>query len=160
VLQRLAEVDGDEADDTLYRDPGQSATDTPGLIPLQLQRFAADAVADAIRARGAIATALGEVLTEPKPRVWFEAGDGLGVNEAVELDRRSRMMYDDRHVFINGESFRASGRDATLMRRLADRRRLSAAEVARLSDDARELLAQWTADGWARVLGEAAPAKG
>ncbi|HET9642432.1 MAG TPA: cupin domain-containing protein [Burkholderiaceae bacterium] len=159
VLQRLAEAGEDDAGDRLYRDPGQSATDMPGLIPPSLQRFAADAVADAIRA-GAVAAALGEVLTEPKPRVWFEDGEPLVATEAVELDRRSRMMYDDRHVFINGESFRASGRDATLMRRLADRRRLSAAEVARLSDDARELLAQWAADGWARALDDPGSTKG
>ena len=44
----------------------------------------------------------------------------------VRLDRRTRMLYDERHVFINGESFRAGGRDATLMRRLADRRALDA----------------------------------
>ena len=29
-------------------------------------------------------------------------------------------MYDVHHVFINGESFRASGRDAKLMQALAD----------------------------------------
>jgi 50S ribosomal protein L16 3-hydroxylase len=51
-------------------------------------------------------------------------------------------------VFINGQSFRAGGRDATLMRRLADRRTLSVAEVARLSEGARDLLDQWTEDGW------------
>jgi hypothetical protein len=25
---------------------------------------------------------------------------------------RTRMLYDDRHVFINGEAFRVGGRDA------------------------------------------------
>jgi hypothetical protein len=35
---------------------------------------------------------------------------------AVQLDRRTRMMYDERHVFINGESLRAGGADARLMR--------------------------------------------
>ena len=49
---------------------------------------------------------------------------------AVVLDRKTRMLYDERHVFINGESFRAAGRDATLARRLADRRRLDARSVA------------------------------
>jgi 50S ribosomal protein L16 3-hydroxylase len=66
----------------------------------------------------------------------------------VQLDAGSRMLYDDRHVFINGEAFRAGGRDATLMRRLADERHLGARDCARLSDDAHDLLADWVAAGW------------
>jgi 50S ribosomal protein L16 3-hydroxylase len=58
------------------------------------------------------------------------------------------MMYDDRHVFINGESFRAGGRDARLMRQLADQRVLGAREVAQLSTDARELVSDWAEAGW------------
>ena len=46
----------------------------------------------------------------------------------------------------------AAGRDAALMRRLADRRELGAADVARLSPGARELLDQWTEDGWVQPL--------
>ena len=66
----------------------------------------------------------------------------------VALDRRTRMMYDERHVFINGEGYRASGRDARLMRRLADERSLGADPVARLSEEAQSLLAQWKEAGW------------
>ena len=42
----------------------------------------------------------------------------LAEGAALRLDRRTRMLYDDRFVFINGESFRAGGRDAKLMHRL------------------------------------------
>ena len=105
----------------------------------------------------ALACALGEVLSEPKPGATFEALPpqptwvaGFG----VVLDRRSRMLYDDWHVFINGESFRAGGRDARLMRAFADARAMTAAEVSRLSGEARELLAQWLAQGWARPISE------
>jgi 50S ribosomal protein L16 3-hydroxylase len=58
------------------------------------------------------------------------------------------MMYDARHVFINGESYRAAGRDATLMQRLADQRRLDARDLARASDAALELLSSWCEAGW------------
>ena len=44
--------------------------------------------------------------------------------------------------------FRAAGRDATLMRRLADRRALSAADVEGASDGAIELLRDWCDAGW------------
>ena len=70
--------------------------------------------------------ALGEVLSEPKPGTWFGRDEGASVDAAVVLDRRTRMLYDEDHVFINGESFRAAGRDAKLLHRLADERRLDA----------------------------------
>jgi 50S ribosomal protein L16 3-hydroxylase len=58
-------------------------------------------------------------------------------------------MYDAHHIFINGESYRASGRDATLMRRLADQRHLTQRELARASEAARDLLQSWCEAGWA-----------
>ena len=58
------------------------------------------------------------------------------------------MMYDPHHVFINGQGFRASGRDAQLMHRLADWRVLDAAGVAQLSPGARALLRSWFEAGW------------
>jgi 50S ribosomal protein L16 3-hydroxylase len=66
----------------------------------------------------------------------------------VVLDRRTRMMHDAKHVYVNGESWRASGRDATLMRRLADRRALSAADLQGASEGALELLRAWFEAGW------------
>ena len=76
------------------------------------------------------------------------------VGAGVRLDPRTRMMYDAVHVFVNGESWRAAGRDAALMRRLADRRALSAGELRRASEAARELLTQWAEDGWLQVMGD------
>jgi 50S ribosomal protein L16 3-hydroxylase len=149
LLQRFAEtIDHDDAP-ALYRDPSQPASATPGRVPDALQAFARTAVERALREPGALARALGEVLTEPKPQVWFDAaGAVLAPGRGVQLDRRTRMMYDAAHVYINGEALRAGGRDATLMRRLADRRRLAAADVDKLGADARELLAQWVQAGW------------
>ena len=58
------------------------------------------------------------------------------------------MMYDAAHVFINGESHRARGADAKLMRRLADSRALTPQELKRASPAARALLKDWVAAGW------------
>jgi len=93
---------------------------------------------------------LGEVMTEPKANVWFEPGPRLKARQGVVLDRRTRMQFDADHVFINGESFRAGGRDATLMQRLANERALGATDVARASAAARELMGDWCEDGWLR----------
>lgn len=142
----------DEVDNPgkLYADPRQEATSEPARVPAALLDFARRAVEAAVQRPQALERALGEALTEPKATVWYESGNPLPQGVGVALDRRSRMLYDAAHVFLNGESFRAGGRDAALMRRLADERRLTGAEVARLSPDARELLDQWTEDGWAQ----------
>lgn len=136
----------------LYADSRQEASVEPARVPAALLDFARRAVEAAVQRPLALERALGEALTEPKANVWFEPGDTLPPGHGAALDRRSRMLYDTAHVFLNGESFHAGGRDAALMRGLADRRVLSAAEVARLSPDARELLDQWTEDGWVQPL--------
>ena len=136
----------------LYADPRQEAVTDPARVPTALLDFARRAVEAAVQSPQALERALGEALTEPKATVWFEPGEPLPSDLGAVLDHRSRMLYDAVHVFLNGESFRAGGRDAALMRGLADRRLLSAAEVARLSPDARELLDQWTEDGWVQPL--------
>lgn len=148
LLQRA--LDGDEVDgeDRLYRDPAQEAVMQPGRIPAALQAFGRDALRGWLAAQGGFEVALGEVLSDPKPGVWFDAGAPLPAEGAVRLDRRTRMLHDARHVYINGEAFRAGGRDATLMRRLADRRGLEDREFAALSADARALLDEWAQAGW------------
>ena len=149
LLQRLSEDACDLAGEAIYRDPKQGAVAQPGAIPAQLHDFARDAMLAALKEPDAFSCVLGEYLTEPKANVWFEAGQGSSAFTSVALDRRSRMMYDEHHVFINGEGFRASGRDAAAMRRLADLRELDAAALAALSDDARALLLNWIEAGWA-----------
>jgi 50S ribosomal protein L16 3-hydroxylase len=152
LLQRLPELMDEEDKGRLYRDPKQPATATPGEIPPALADFARQALERALREPALLQAALGEILSEPKHNVWFEQDDGADVAGGVALHRRSRMMYDEKFVFINGESFRAGGRDARLMRRLADAGALSARDVAALSPDALELLQDWAAAGWVHAL--------
>jgi 50S ribosomal protein L16 3-hydroxylase len=136
----------------VYRDPKQEAVSTPGAIPVDLQEFARQALQDALQDPLALPRVLGEYLSEPKSSVWFEAGVATQADGRVVLDRRTRMMYDEHHIFINGESYRASGRDATLMRRLADQRCLDGRDLARASEAALSLLQSWCEDGWAHGL--------
>lgn len=164
VLQRhldaLADAaDGEGAPDPLYRDPAQPATAHPGEIPAALRSAAGDAVRRLLADTGALECALGEWLSEPKPGVWFEPGPPLAPAGGVRLDRRTRMLWDQRHVYINGEAFRAAGRDAALMRELADRRALPARQRARLSEGAAALLADWAEAGWVHPM-DADPARG
>lgn len=154
LLLRLAE---DEGATTLYRDPQQAATARPAELPPALAAFARAALQRHLADPQALPRALGEILTEPKPQVWFEATAGAGDgaadadtdgHAALRLDPRTRMAYDARHVFINGESFVAAGRDARLMRGLADARQLAARERRSLSAGAADLVGEWLAAGW------------
>ena len=109
-----------------------------------------DGIERALKDPIALITALGEMLTEPKPRVWFDISDEpLPDGAGVVLDAKTRMMYDDHCIFANGESWRAAGADARVLRELADKRYLSAAKVAKVSESLRCLLDQWVDDGWA-----------
>ena len=150
LLARLADGADTDEREPRYRDPAQPATDTPGAVPAALQRFAHEALARALADPVAVERTLGEWLTEPKPQVWFDAVPGARQNadRGVLLDRRSRMAYDARHIYINGESLLASGRDARLLRTLADQRRLDARAVHAASVDAHGQLDEWLACGW------------
>ena len=171
LLHRLAEFSEDAAEDAfdathengkarsnaktvqaraLYQDPAQGATDAPARLPTPLLDFATQAVAQALKDPLAVACALGEYMTAVKPQVWFDepthefSPHGAG----VRVDARTRMLYDEHHVFVNGESYRAKGADARLMQLLADQRSLSPRELARASAGALDLLADWYAAGW------------
>ena len=158
LLHRLAEFNEDEfeADSAAnaqnrYRDPQQTATPNPALLPDALIHFAQDAVHRALKDPLAISCALGEIMTAPKPGVWFDdpaQSAPVTRKSSVTLDPKTRMMYDANHVFINGESYLAKGSDAALMRRLADQRSLMPADLVKASTSALELLSDWCAAGW------------
>lgn len=158
LLQRLAEDAEETVGVSLYRDPDQAAVGQPAEIPSAMLAFAQEALRDALKDSQAFARGLGEYLTEPKPNVWFDAvepADEMAQalhRRGCRLDRRTRMMFDAQHIFINGESFTASGRDAVLMRTLANGRLLLDKEVGKLSAQAFELLVSWAEAGWLVVV--------
>jgi len=148
IVQRALDETEAPQRDRLYRDSQQPATEQPARIPPSLIAFATDAVARLCNDAQGLSCALGEVLSEPKPQVWFERAVAAARSGGVRLDRRSRMLYDERRIYLNGESYLAGGLDARAMRQLADQRRLDAAAVARLSTAARDLLSEWSHAGW------------
>jgi 50S ribosomal protein L16 3-hydroxylase len=154
LLQRLA--DEAEGDAVRYADPSQPATARPGEMPAGLLAFARQALKRRLQdEREWLPLLLGEMLSEPKPQVSFDApGRPRGPHDGVRLSLRTRMLHHGGRLFINGEAFEAAGRDAELMQRLADRRQLSAAEVRALGRAARAQLEAWIEAGWA----EASPA--
>jgi len=148
LLVRLSEGAEDAAGCDLYKDATQPAVSKPAAMPEGLADFAKSALQKALKDPKALQRALGEYLTEPKANVWFEIGDTPDRLKSVHLDRRSKMMYDAHHIFLNGESWRAAGKDAALMRQLADSRELGQVELAKASPEALGLLMEWCDDGW------------
>ena len=142
----------------VYRDPAQPAVATPAELPDGLIAATLETV-DKLRFDEALASRfLGCWLTEPSNLSVFDAPEDMDVDleedwpasGSLLLDRRSRMLYRGKQLFINGETAMVPT-DAAL-RKLADARRLDCADplCARLSDEARSCLADWLDSGWIR----------
>jgi 50S ribosomal protein L16 3-hydroxylase len=137
----------------LYRDPEQAATEKPGEIPNQLLHAALKA-AKKIKFDKALATRfLGCWLTEPNQAAVFETGDlpedDFGTHWL--LDRRTRMLYRGKQLFINGEV--AHVKPEKGLKLLADQRVLFMGTRAALalSDDARDAIEDWLDAGWLHI---------
>ncbi|MFJ1302047.1 JmjC domain-containing protein [Pseudomonadota bacterium AL_CKDN230030165-1A_HGKHYDSX7] len=141
--------------DGIYRDPGQPATTQPAALPEALVE-ATLATLQKLRFDDALASRfLGCWLTEPSQLSVFDSPeDPVDLEDSwpetgrLVLDRRSRMLYRGRQLFINGETAMVPA-DAAL-RELADARELACADARcrKLSDDARACLADWLDSGW------------
>ena len=146
LLQRLADVAGD-ATGVRYADRDQAATAHAGAIPAALQAFARRAVEKVFSDPLAFERSLGESLTEPKANVFFTP-TAATLTGGIAVDRSTRLLYDERHVFINGEAYRAGGKDFALLKALANLRNLSERQIKGLSPQARDLLQEWLEIGW------------
>lgn len=141
----------------LYKDPKQEAVDVPALIPAALLDFAKQAVEKALSDPDALARNLGEYLTEPKANVWFDEPEPDSEEDIIltrlnriDLHPRSQMLFDARHIFLNGMSWRAAGADAKLMQKLANQRFLEVKDLVKASDGAMALLQDWVDAGWCK----------
>ena len=152
LLQRLADQASDALDPLIYKDADQVAVAEPARLPEGLVSFAKASLEAVLADPEALRRALGEYLSEPKANVWFDTTDTPEATDLppgdLHLDRRTRMLYDDQHIYINGEGYRAGGRDARLLQRLSDQRTLPAKQAAQLSAAARALVLQWNDSGW------------
>jgi len=121
-----------------YADPDLLPTATPARIDNRLQRRIGTMLKSIRWDAALVARFAGCVLSEPKPSVFFEApGHPLRRAEfarriaradhgGVRLDRRSRLLYDATHLYLNGSIMAPIAGHSTLVA-LADRRCLPAA---------------------------------
>lgn len=104
---------------------------------------------------------LGEYFSEPKNSVFFDAPApclsaarfaAASEKQGLKLSRKSRMLYRNKTIFINGSSFEPNTSDRNLLIKLANARQLDDGAVKTGSLDLRESLFAWYCDGWIEIL--------
>ena len=145
--------------DALYRDPKQVATVHPAEIPDGLIQTAVKAVSK-IQFNEALAHRfLGCWLTEPNQAAVFDSYEDHEDNHDEDepythwvLDRRTRMLYRGKQLFINGEVAAVEAESG--LKILADERALAGSNPAakKFSQDAVEALADWLDAGWIHLV--------
>ena len=139
-------------------DPDLLATLTPAKVPASYQREVLGAIAEMQIDRAAMKQFAGCFATDVKPQIDFDAPDApmtraafekLAIQQGVTLAAATLCLYDDEHLFINGDAFVIKG-DAYFWRALADKR---SAVVTR--DQAKETvdsLYAWYSDGLLKLV--------
>ena len=120
LLQRLAEIASDELEEhqDLYRDPEQAASNKPAQIPPALADFARQGLEKLLAQPQLLDEMLGEFLSEPKASVSFAPPPARAPKSwtVFALQAGSRILYDDKALYCNGESWHMAGADARLLR--------------------------------------------
>jgi len=145
-----------------FRDAGLAPTAHPARLPAQMVEQARRQLLRRPPNRKDVTLALLRQLSEPKPRITFEPPrrpltrarfDALVRNRGLHTDRRTRMLYADRTLAVNGELIAfPDPAQRRLMWSLADHRALAATRDARpvhaLPEGALECLYGWYLAGW------------
>lgn len=155
--------------DPRYGDRGSRAVDHPGELPGAMVEGMGGWLAAWRPPRERIESFLGRFLTEPKPQVWFEPPSRMPTLEqwwpdartrGLTLDRRSRIAWRGRRIFLNGEAFTGVAGGSRALRRLADARELEPAALSAVAPGSAlaALLHAWCAAGWLHLTRPAATA--
>ncbi|MEP7184179.1 MAG: cupin domain-containing protein [Betaproteobacteria bacterium] len=140
-----------------YADPDLAPTREPAWIGGAMLSQCAQQLAGIRWDRATIARFLGTWLSEPKPTVFFDppaaplsraAFLARAARCGVRLDRRTQLLYDDRHLFVNGAALPWPAGGAAALKRLANERRLDVRAVAALPAAAASILWQGYRDGY------------
>jgi len=140
-----------------YADPDLAPVRAPARIGAAMGRRCAAMLQGVRWDRATVARFLGSFLSEPKPHVFFEAPQpplprraflARASRNGVYLDRRTQLLYDDEHLFINGAAVPRPAAGARELLRLADDRALAPRAAGGMPADAASLLYCWYRDGF------------
>ena len=138
-----------------YTDPKLAATNEPARIGTRMQtQFTA--MLDAIRwDPSTVRRFVGCHLTEPKPSVVFDRPPHPVAlrrftldarRRGLCLDARTQILYDARNVYVNGVSVAWPRGSSTVLRRLANQRRIAGVELVGAA--VLRVLHDWYCDGY------------
>jgi len=140
-----------------YADPDLAPVRSPAAIDAAMRRRCERLLQGIRWDRATIARFLGGWLSEPKPDVFFDppgaplprrAFAARAARHGVRLDLRTQLLYDSRHLFINGTALAWPGAGAATLRQLANARALGARAVAATPAAATALFYDWYRDGY------------
>ncbi len=152
-------ADNVDGPDPRFADPGLAATRRPGRLPDAMAQTLAQWLSNWNPRKAEIDDYIGRFLTEPKPSVWFESADRASTlapwwakaqRRGLRVDRRSRLTYRGRRLFINGESLAMPSGAAQSLRDLADLRELppDALRATLVDSPLAAVLHEWFCSGW------------
>jgi len=128
--------------DGRYADPGLLPASEPARVTSDLVRHAVRTLAGITWNRRMVERFLGAMLSEPKADVYFDAPEAplsarafaaaIG-RQGVRLDRRTRWLYDDDAMYVNGECRAWPRADRAAYAALANARALPAAQARKLA---------------------------
>lgn len=140
-----------------YADPELKAAKDPAEISTTMLDKVVHELSKISFSKEDMAIFLGEYLTEPKASVFFDSPEKpltpkrfaqAALKNGVSLALKTQMLYQGKHIFINGESFNVGREDKSILTKLANQRSLSAEEIIEASDDVIEAFCIWYEDGW------------
>lgn len=140
-----------------YADPDLAPATKPAELGSAMIEQVAQQIAKIRFTPDDIAIFLGEYLSTPKARMFFDAPQKplapkrfmqAAVKHGVKLSRKTQMLYKGKHLFVNGESFATEKEDRAGLCLLANQRYLEGDDVAQVSADVQEALCLWYEDGW------------
>jgi 50S ribosomal protein L16 3-hydroxylase len=140
-----------------YADPELAPRRAPAAIDGAMRRRCERMLQGVRWDRATIARFLGCWLSEPKPDVFFErppapmsrpAFAARAAKRGIRLDLRTQLLYDARHLYINGMACDWPVAGAHALRRLANARSLGAGAAAALPAAAMALSYDWYRNGY------------
>lgn len=142
----------------IYADPDQLPTTTPARIPTAMATALGKRLQQLQWNDDMIAEFLGAYLSEPKANAVFtspkrpalERFERQATTQGVRLSLASIALYDERHFYLNGETYEPPQALAAHLMRLADTRQLTGADLARDAalPDLMDTLFGWYEAGW------------
>lgn len=129
----LAHLEDQSMIQGMYADADLAPATSPARVPPAMLRATLAQLRKLDLSRSNVAIYLGCYLTQPQSQVAFDPPDSTltlsrfkaaVTHRGIVLDLRTRMLWSEQGVFINGEHLAIAEADAFLFRELADHRRL------------------------------------